>query len=296
MSRALKLTIAAAVALLLVPAVGRLVVSLKGDRRDGWTLWYVGTDTAVMMVRMSVSDLGFLDHALTTRVVYVEQQARTVQHRASWGPATEAGGGVEAGPDAIRLDPQGWRVKVGGPDLQVAGVLAGAVPETCPPTEGSFRGGLGLTPAQAVSPSGMVVSEGGTILRGPAVLTRTVANGEEEADALYVLGPDFAIGVDPLSACPAWGRAGELEWAGAAPERIDPKGELRVGPWTIRLGPAGPAVRVDPVAHLHPLERLAGRAFGLPYADQVVQRVSARVSGPGVDGPRTGVLLQRGPR
>lgn len=282
--------------LLLVPAAGRLVVSLHGARREAWTLWYVGTDTAVMMARLGASDLGFLDGALTTRVVYVEQQARTVEHRATWGPAALGADGIAAGPDTLRHGDEGWQLKVGGPDVQVSGAVIGAEVEPCPPVAGSFRGGLGLTPSQAVSPSGMVVSEGGAILRGPAVVTRTVAIGEEEGDALYVLGPGFALGVDPLSACAAWGRAGEVAWAGAAPDRIDPRGEVRVGPWTLTLTPAGPPVRVDPVAHLLPLERLAARAFGLPTGDQVVQRVAARVTGPGMDGPRTGVLLQRGAR
>lgn len=289
MSRALRLGLFTAVGLLLAAAATRVWLRSHPPLREAFTLYGVGLDTSVLFVRLSVSDAGFINGQLTTRAAYVEQGGQTVEHRAQYGVATVAPEGITGGPDQLVQDARGWNLRVGGTGVQLTGQLRGAEPG-CPPRAGALTGGLGLTPQDAVSPSGAITSSGGTVLHASALVTHTRAPDAAPGPAFYVFSPSFSAGVDPDSDCPAWVRDGEHTWTGAAPSTLGP-GPLVLDRWTLQLKAAGPPVLLDGNAHLHPLERVMAGLVGFHPAVQSVRRVSVRVDGPGATGPRTGILV-----
>ncbi len=258
--------------------------------QEATTVYAVGSDTSVFLARLSRSDAGFLTDQLTTRVAFIEQGGATVQHRAQYGAAErDPDGSIRAGPDHLRHSARGWTLRVAGTGVQATAEQRDQV-DTCPPVGGSLNGGLGLTPADAVSPSGQMTSSGGTALRGTALVVPSRTRDDQPGDALYVFSPTFSAGLDPDAPCPAWVRAGTETWTGPPDTATPALGVVQLGPWELTLKAAGPAVAFD-TAHLHPAERFIAGLVGFRPAVQDVRRVSVRVRGPGVSGPRTGILL-----
>jgi hypothetical protein len=125
-----------------------------------------------------------------------------------------------------------------------------------------------------------------------------VARGEVENRAIYVLGPSFSAGVDPISDCPAWVVAGSEQWTGQAialaedPEA--PAGALQLGAWTLRVRRLDDALRIESFTQILPLERWMARLMGVREPVTRLQRATVRVEGPGIAGPRAGLVIARG--
>ncbi len=284
----MKLILATLLLILLGIGAVRVVLARHPPLRDTTTVYAVGSDTSILLTRLSRSDTGFIAGQLTTRVAYIEQGGAVVEHRAQYGGAQVTETGIAGGSDRLERVDRGWELRVAGGGVQVTAELRGQA-ETCPPTPASLNGGLGLTPENAVAPGGQVTSSGGMVLRASALVVHSVPRDDAPGPALYVFSPTFSAGVDPLSPCPAWVRAGELEWTGAAPEVG--LGMVTLGRWRVTVKPAGPTVLLDGTAHLHRLERVLAGLVGFRPAVQELRRVSVAVEGPGVSGPRTGLLL-----
>lgn len=276
-------------ALALVWVAVRVTLTVAPPVREAWTVLAVGVDTDVLFARLSVADTGFYARQLTTRLFLLRQGAATIEHRAMYGPTTLDDGGVASGPDRLTRTARGWELRVGGDAVQAGAVIDGAAP-SCPPEPGTISGTLGTSPAGAEGSF-----DGGTLLRGDAVVVRTRSEGREEGAALYVLGPGVRIGVDPLASCPAWAVVGEDRWAGPAlPIPSTQAGMATVGPYTVTWRATAATGFADSLAHVGAGERLAAVAVGWPAATLNLVRVGVRVEGPGFDERRTGVLLVRG--
>lgn len=271
----------AAAALLVAAGVVRATVV---PVRDTLALVGVDADTVVLWTHLTVANTGLLDDQLTTRLVLLPAPGNDpLEHRAVQGPTAPPGpDGVGAGTDALRPVEDGWELRVGGEGL-AARIRARGATVGCPPTPGDL--------------AGFVEDRGveGRLVTGRGVVVHTRVEGDPEADALYVLGPAFAAGVDPLSDCPAWVVAGDATWTGTPPP-LDPspRATLRLGDWALTFRHVGPAVDQAPLGHVLPPERWLAAAMG--YAPRLrARRVTLRVSGPGVDGVRAGLLVERGP-
>lgn len=279
----IRLGLGLAAGLGLAVAGARLGLALVPPEREALNLVSVGSDTSALWARWSVGDTGFYRDQLTVRLGFVPQDGRTLVHRGMHGPQVLADRGVDAGADRLWRGDGAWEAAIGTPELQLRARIEGAAP-ACPPAVGALRGNLQAGPE-------------GALLTGPAVLTRTVARGPVYDDALYVLGPGFAAGVDPLSDCPAWVVAGDLAWTGAAPALPEERrGEVRLGDWTLRVMNVGDPLLLETDTHLLPFERWAAAVAGWSFPVQRLWRVAVRVDGPGGEGPRTGLRLDRGVR
>lgn len=270
-----RIAVAALGALVLV----RLAVELVPPTRTAWNLVAVGADTSALWLRISESDTGLYADQLTTRLAWIPQSQRSLMHRAMHGPGTFDDAGAGVGADRIRQDGESWDVAVGSLELQARARLDRFRPG-CPPEAGWLRGNL-----QA--------GEEGSLLEGTAVVVRTRAVGRVEGAALYVLGRDVAIGVDPLAECPAWVRIGDRAWSGEVELPAGNRGEVRLGEWTVRWQAIGVPVSQEGLAHVTPPERWLAWLAGFPEPVQVLRRASVQVDGPGVDLPRTGIHVTR---
>lgn len=261
--------VAAALALLLGGwlAVRFLVV----PRTEAWSVVGADADGAVVWAELSVSNTGLLRDQLTTRFLLLPAGPGSIEHRAQWGPATVTDTGVALAPDALTAVPDGWELRVGGGGLGARLQLRGAKPG-CPPEPGTM--------------GGMVEDRvEGRLLTGPAVVTRTRTEGHARHTALYVLGADFAAGIDPLAACPAWVRTGDTTWTGEAADfSLAPTTALTLGAWTLTFRSAGDPIVHDGWAHALAAERFGARAFGFAPPVTEARRAVVRVEGP--DGAR----------
>lgn len=289
MSRRRRFFTVAVGALVAVWAAVRLVLILAPPVREAWVVIGVGIDTDVFFARLSVASTGFYDGQLTTRVFWLPQEGETAEHRAMYAPTTLGVDGVASGPDALLRGQDGtWHLDVGGD-----GVLAWAQVTgqggACGGTVGELTGTLGLTPSDNAGSY-----QGGALLRGPGVVVHTRAVGRVKGRALYVLGNEVAVGIDPLADCPAWAVVAGQRWVGTLPALpAGPQGQIQVGPWVVTYRATRVGASADGHAHLLAVERWLADAVGWPSPTLELLRVSAHVSGPGIDGPRTGVLLVR---
>lgn len=282
--------LAAAVGLLVAGwAVARVGLVVSPPVREAWSVIAVGLDTNVLLARLSVSDTGFYADQLTTRLFLLRQEGATIEHRATWGPAALDDAGVASGPDRLSRHAGGWDLRLGGDAVQVSGVVAGGEP-SCPPEVGFLTASLGLSSNGATS-----TFEGGELVRGPAVVVRTMARGRVEGSALYVLGNGASIGVDPLATCPAWAQVAGRGWSGPAlPLAGAERGSVQVGPWRVQWRATAAEGASNGLDHVGLFERFAAIAVGWPAPTLRLVRVNVRVSGDGFDEQRTGVLLVRG--
>lgn len=257
----------------------RVALTLLPPTRTAWNLVSVGADTSALWLRISQADTGVYAGQLTTRLAWIPQSQRTLVHRAMHGPGTFDEAGAVAGADRIRREGDRWDIAVGSLELQARARLD-RFRSGCPPEAGWLSGNL-----QA--------GEEGSLLEGTAVVVRTRAVGRVEGAALYVLGRDVAIGVDPLADCPAWVRIAERTWTGDVRLPAGNRGEVRLGAWTVRWQAIGVPVTQEGLAHVTPPERWLAWLAGFPEPVQVLRRASVRIDGPGVDLPRTGIHITR---
>lgn len=282
------------VLLTLLALVGvRIALLVAPLEREAWALIGVSVDRSILYARLSTSSTGFYDHQVTTRLAALPTQSFAVEHRAMLGPAEGTVNGIAAGSDDLTWAAGVWHLHVGGDNVQVRAMLhAEDVPESpeapggCPPTAGSLAGVLGVGDGGD--------SSGALVLDGKAVVVHTLARGVVRNRALYVLGPDFAAGIDPLADCPAWVRAGAASWSGDAPTVPEPDGgEVRLGDWMLTVHREDDALRMETFGHLLGFERWAAAIVGWPEPIQILQRTTVTVHGPGVSGPRPGLVLER---
>lgn len=270
-------------------AAVRVALVASPPVREAWWLINVGVDTDVFLARLSVGSTGFYAGQLTTRLFWLPQEGDAAEHRAMYAPTTPTVDGVAAGPDALLRDAEGnWELRVGGDGVLGWAQVVGTGRD-CGAGAGELTGTLGLTPAENAG-----TYEGGALLQGPAVVVHTRARGRVEGRALYVLGNGVSVGIDPLADCPAWAVIGGERWVGEAPALpVGPQGQVQVGPWVVSYRATRVGANADAHGHLLTAERWLADAVGWPAPTLEVLRVSARVTGPGVDTPRTGVLLVR---
>ena len=267
-------------------AAVRLALSFAPPVREAWTLIAVNVDMSVLWARMSTSSTGFYDHQVTTRLAALPTRSFPVEHRAMLGPAVGTVNGIAAGGDDLTWALGIWHLHVGGDDVQVRATLPETTPAACPPTPGELSGVLGVGDGGDQS--------GALVLDGSAVVVHTLARGVIRDRALYVLGPGFSAGIDPLADCPAWVRAGERSWSGEPPEVQDGVGApIHLGEWTLQVHLEDDPLRMEAFGQLQPIERWAAAAVGWPEPVQTLERAIVTVEGPGVSGPRAGLLLQR---
>lgn len=268
----------------------RIALVVAPPEREAWALIGVSVDRSILYARLSTSSTGFYDHQVTTRLAALPTQSFAVEHRAMLGPAEGTVNGIAAGSDDLTWAAGVWHLHVGGDDVQVRATLRmedePEGPGGCPPTAGALAGVLGVGDGGD--------SSGAMVLDGKAVVVHTLARGVVRNRALYVLGPDFAAGIDPLADCPAWVRAGAASWSGDG--AIVPEadvGEVRLGEWTLTVHREGDALRMETFGHLLGFERWAAAIVGWPEPIQILQRTTVTVDGPGVSGPRPGLVLER---
>ena len=256
--------------------------------REAWSLLSIGPDQAVLLARLSVSDSGFYRDQLTTRVYLLRPDGGVFEHRAMYAPTKIREDGVASGLDSLEATAEGWELRVAGDGAQARAVLRGARPG-CPGEAGELQGVMGT------SVEGEGGDFGGERLEGRAVVIRTRAEGHVRGKALYVLGPDVVIVVEPLAVgCTAWGVVGGESWAGVAPVVEGAQGSLTVGPWQLELRPT--ATRVDSGAWPHLLgpERWLAAAVGQPEPTLRVQRLVVEVQRAGARLRSSAILLVRG--
>ncbi len=282
---------AGALAALIMAAVAiavRVTLWIAPPEREAWTLIGITTDTTALYARLSTSSTGFYDGQVTTRLAALPPQSFVVEHRAMLGPAEGGEDGIVSGSDGLTRSGGSWKLRIGGNNVQVRATSTPSHPpiRECPPETGKLAGVLGVGDGGDAS--------GALLLDGRAVVVHTLAVGEVSNEALYVLGPGFAAGVDPLADCPAWVISGTEEWVGEAPELPEgSEGDVQLGPWTLHIRRLGEPLRMDSHGHLLPIERWAATLVGWREAHQRLQRVTVRMEGPEVNGPRSGVMLRR---
>lgn len=249
-------------------------------RSEAWALVGADADGAVLWTWLSVGNTGLLDNQLTTRLLLLPPGPGEIEHRASWGPTTLGDDGVQGGADALVEVADGWELRVGGEGLGARIQARGAAPG-CPPEVGEM---LGIVEDRV----------DGRVLSGPAIVTRTRMEGHVEGAALYVLGEGFAAAIEPTSECPAWVRAGDRTWTGAATTFDVARGTaLQMGDWTLTFRSAGDAVVQDGWSHVLPAERWLALVFGFRPPRTEARRAVLRVEGPGVATLAPALVLHR---
>ena len=278
---------------LLVAGITRVVVSVSPPEREAWSLISVSSDMSVLYARMSTASTGLLDHQVTSRLAALPIHSYTIEHRAVLGPIadeTDRTNGISSGADLLRWRVDRWQLRMGGDDVQVRAELKPAPIRSCPPSLGTVSGVLGVGDGGATS--------GAMLLDGTAAVVHTLARGDVENRAIYVLGPTFSAGVDPLSDCPAWVVSGAEQWTGQAIALADdpdaPAGALQLGAWTLRVRRLDDALRIESFGQILPFERWMARLAGVREPVMRLQRATVRVEGPGIAGPRAGLVIDRG--
>ncbi|MFZ5481267.1 MAG: hypothetical protein ACOZNI_31195 [Myxococcota bacterium] len=270
-------------AILAVPALWWGTRHLGPPTREALSMIVVDDDAAAIVARLSVTNTSVLDRQLHTRLTMVSPGYQPLQHHALRGPSEIGPDGVAQEPDALARVGDRWELRIGGGALGARVTLEGA-DTSCPPSPGRARG--------FVQPTGD--SNAGRTVDGRGVLARTRSSWDEASTAIYVLGPGFAAGVDPIADCPAWVRAEGGAWAGEPPEVVAEAGrQLVLGDWTITLRSLGEAATEAPLGHLLGPERALARLFRMAPARVEIRRVGVVVAGPGIAAPRAGVLVAR---
>jgi hypothetical protein len=249
-------------------------------RTDAWTLVAADADGALLWANLSVNNTGLLDNQLTTRFLLLPAGPAVVEHRAQWGPATLGDDGVAASGDSLVRAADGWELRIGGEGLGARVQARGAAP-ACPPELGQIAG---------------VVEDrvDGRLVTGPGIVVRTRAEGHVTGTALYVLASGFAAGIEPLSDCPAWVRAGDRTWTGTASDfPIARDTALTLGDWTLTFRSAGDVVSHDGWAHALGAERAGAWVFGFRPPITDARRAVVRVDGPGIATFAPAMLLER---
>ncbi len=282
---------ALAVALLGLITLGvRLALVLEPPTREAWTLIAITVDTSGLYARLSAASTGFYNHQITSRLVALPAAGFAIEHRAMLGPSPVSGDGIAGGADSLTRTDGVWHLRIAGNDVQARAIVTPRVPSApasdCAPAPGALTGVLGSGDGTEAS--------GALVLDGTAVVVHTLARGVVNDRALYVLGPQFAAGIDPLADCPAWVVSATKRWTGAAPE-IGPGSEADVdlGDWHLHVRRLDDALKMDSYEQLLPIEHLAARIVGWPEPHQELQRVLVRVSGPGFTNPVPGLILDR---
>ena len=281
------------VLVLLVALVTRAVISVYPPEREAWSLISVSRDMSVVYARMSTASTGLLDHQVTSRLAALPIHSYAVEHRAVLGPidgGQSLQNGIASGADSLRWRVDRWALRMGGDDVQVRAELKPGPIQSCPPSLGSVSGVLGVGDSGSAS--------GAMLLDGTAAVIHTIARGNVENRAIYVLGPGFSAGVDPLADCRAWVVAGADQWTGEAVALADdpdaPAGSLQLGAWTLRVRRLDDALRMESFGQVLPFERWMARLAGVREPVMRLQRATVRVEGPGISGPRAGLVIDRG--
>jgi hypothetical protein len=255
---------------------------LRAPRRTTHLLVGSNPDLGVVFARLGTGNTGLLRAQAVTRVVVLTPGAAPIEHRAVHPEAEVGPAGIVAGPDRLVATADGWELRVAGEGLNARLLVGGRSEGGCPPPSGAL-GGMVQDPAE------------GRLFDGTGLVTRTTVTGNTADNALYVAGPGFAAGIDPQAECPTWVRAGARAWSDARAIAFrGARGEsLRLGDWTLVLRGLDAPVTLDAHAHALPLERALSALVGFPSPRPALHRVTVEVSGPGVDGVRSGVALLR---
>ena len=73
-----------------------------------------------------------------------------------------------------------------------------------------------------------------------------------------------------------------------------PAGSLQLGSWTLRVRRLDDALRMESFGQVLPFERWMARLAGVREPVMRLQRATVRVEGPGISGPRAGLVIDRG--
>lgn len=281
----------AAAVIVAVAVVARVALAVAPPTREAWTVVGVTADMSALVARLSTANTGLLGAQVTSRVAALQVHSYAIEHRAMLGPAAPQGErherGIASGADALVAEDGRWRLQIAGDDVQVRARIASADAGTCPPPVGAMTGVLGVGDGGAASTA--------MVLSGTAAVVHTIARGNVDDAALYVLAPGFAAGVDPLADCPAWVVTRTTQWSGVATRgSADGEPTYTLGDWTLTVRRLEDAVRMEAFGHTLWVERAVARAFGVREPVMRVQRASVRVDGPGEAGPRPGVVIERG--
>ncbi len=238
--------------------------------------WLIGSTASLglVMARISSAESGLLRTQLSTRLLLLEPNLIPLEYR-SWGlpvAAFQTGreGWVEEA-DRSRL------VIQSGESLNGRLELAGTERQRPLRMEGVLRFG-------ELAGSGDLRRISGWGLR-----TRTLARGAVHNRALYVVGANFALGVDPLAEPEAWWWRDGERWTGKAPPLPD-GAPFAVSVGGVELQVRAPtAVELDTMPQLLTGERWASTLAGFPPPVHAVHRVVATFDG----GAVVGLLLDR---
>lgn len=263
--------------------VVRFVVEPK---RDSWHLVVGGTDGTMTVLRFTISNTGLLASEETTRVAVVRGDNVPLDHRSIGGPGRIDEEGIHGTADSLRLEGGVWKWTLQGDAMRSAGSVTGQA-ESCTSHVGSAVGFLDV-------PNFSTQSAEGGILRGPALVFRTVERGNVEKHALYAVSPGGAVFVDPASPCPAWLEIAGRRWSGDVELSPPESGafDLAFGPYVVTVRPGERFARQGPEATTLLGERILAWAAGFPLPSVVIRSVRVTVDG----GPASwgGVLVRRG--
>ncbi len=264
-----------------------LAVTSLSPRRDAWTLVGTSADTSIILARLSVANTGLFADQLTSRVVVIPPTGTPLEYRSIEGPGSIDAAGARAGAVAIEQHGSDWSIRTAGETLHSRLRVADS-PTSCPPTPGRLAG---VVEAGDADNAGAAL---GLTVDGSGILVRTRAQDSVRDGALYVLTPEFSLGLDGLSDCPAWLIDGERRWTGAAMPLPVVDGEdleLGVGPLVILVHPWIDAVTQHSLSHTLVAERVLAWMVGFPPPRATVRRATVTVQGR--DGKRIGVLIER---
>ncbi len=260
---------------LLLLVIGLLRLGLRNEPlREAE--WLIGSTASLglVMARISSAQSGLLREQLSTRLLLLEPNLIPMEYR-SWGLPiapyqTGREGWVEEA-DRCRLLVQS------GESLNGRLELAGTERQRPLRMEGVLRFGEleGMGDLRRIS--------------GWGLRTKTIARGAVHNRALYVVGANFALGVDPLAQPEAWWWRDGERWEGSAPPL--PEG----APLTVTVGGIVLQVRVPTTVELDTMpqlltgERWVSSLLGFPPPVHDVHRVVATFDG----GAVVGLLLDR---
>lgn len=245
----------------------RLWVPSNAWVRDAWVLVGVLDDLSVLEVRMSVADTGLLARQLTTRLTLLIAGSSSLEHRAQWLGATLDDEGVHSAQDRLERLGEQWTMEMGEVDDVSARInLTDVQRDSCIPGHGTIGGFINDRVETRVG-------------KGYAILNRIRAAGNVDDRALYVVGRNFRLAVDPLARCSAWWWTPEGSWSGPLPEMPPGKRfKLTLGPRVIQVRATGEQVVQEPFAHVLPAEQMVASWVGVRTPLHRLQRVEVRFS------------------
>lgn len=254
--------------------------------RDSWHLVVGGSDGTITVVRFTISNTGLLANEETTRVAVVRDDNVPLDHRSIGGPGRIDEHGIHGTADALNLEAGVWKWAVQGDAMRSAGSVTGQG-QACGTQAGSAVGFIDV-------PNFSNQAAEGGLLRGPALVFRTLERGNAENSALYAVSAAGAVFLDPNSRCPAWLDIGGRQWSGAVDFSPPDSGafDLTFGPHVVTVRPGERFARQGPEATTLLGERLLAWAAGFPLPSVVIR--SVRVSVDGAPASWGGVLVRRG--